>query len=278
MSARRIGGHLSVAGGFAQGLKRAAAIGANTLQIFSGSPRVWARRPLSSLSEELTAFAAAADEQDIRPIFVHSIYLLNLASENKELVQKSKKMLIYDLKFGSVFAGAGVVVHLGSHQGRGWEVVREQVRVLIQECIDEAEVATPFLIENSAGQKGKLGSDLREIRWLLDGVDRRQLGWCYDTCHGWAAGYDHEKLWATLDELHLWKSLRCVHANDSRDPFASGRDRHDNIGDGTLPRREWRALLGQEKWAGVPLITEAPGLDGNGPDAENIRRLQALCA
>lgn len=276
---KRIGAHLSCAGGYENGLHKAVEIGANALQIFSGSPRVWARKPL--VKDELARFAQTADQMNIRPLFVHALYLVNLASETKESVQKSINVLTHELKFGKEIGCAGVVVHLGSHQGRGWEAVRESVAQSVKKIIVESESPTPFLIENSAGQKGKLCSDLAEIRWLLDAVNEPTLGWCYDTCHGWAAGYqvaqqEGKSLFAEIDANQLWDSLRCLHVNDSRDPFASGRDRHANILQGTIPKEEWVALLNHPRFAHTPFITEAPGLDGEGPDAYNIQTLRSL--
>lgn len=276
---RRVGAHLSCAGGYENGLLNAERVGADTLQIFSGSPRVWARKPLNPV--ELEHFAKQADERDIRPLFVHALYLVNLASETKESVQKSIDVLIQELKFGKYIRSAGVIVHLGSHQGRGWEAVREEVARSIKEIITASESPTPFLIENSAGQKGKLCSDLSEIRWLLDKVNEPTLGWCYDTCHGWCAGYqafgnEGNSLFDTIEKLDLWHSLGCLHANDSRDPFASGKDRHANILQGSIPKEEWTALLNEPRLAHVPIITEVPGLDGEGPDKANVDMLRSL--
>lgn len=277
---RKVGAHLSVAGGYNNAVDAAVEIGADCLQIFSGSPRVWARKEIDPAA--LNAFKKYADDHDIRPIFVHALYLLNLTSENTELVQKSVKVLIHDLKFGSYFDCAGVVVHLGSHQGRGWETVRDNLALLIRDIIDQSESKVPFLIENSAGQSGKLCSDLSEIRWLLDAVDRPTLGWCFDTCHGWAAGYrmggadGMKDLEQELEGLELWGSLRCIHLNDTRDGSGSGRDRHANIGQGNLPPKELQAFLWHQKVRGIPLITEAPGLDGNGPDKFNIDAIRAI--
>lgn len=276
---RRVGAHLSCAGGYENGLLNAERVGADTLQIFSGSPRVWARKPLHPT--ELEHFSQQADERDIRPLFVHALYLVNLASETKESVQKSIDVLIHELKFGKHINSAGVVVHLGSHQGRGWEAVRDEVARAIKHIITASGSPTPFLIENSAGQKGKLCSDLAEIRWLLDTVDEPTLGWCYDTCHGWAAGYqafgnEGNSLFEAIERLDLWDSLGCLHANDSRDPFASGRDRHANILQGTIPKEEWTAILNEKRWSHVPIITEVPGADGEGPDKPNIDMLRSL--
>ncbi len=278
---RRIGAHLTSAGGPERAVDRALAIGADCLQIFSGSPRAWARRPLHE--DGLRSFQKYSLEHDIRPIFVHALYLVNLASDQTELVQKSVKVLIHDLKFGAGFNSAGVVVHLGSHQGRGWLAVRENVALLIKKIIDEAAADTPFLIENSAGQNGKLCSDLSEVRWLLDTVARPSLGWCYDTCHGWAAGYyasqpqlGGKNLLTEVDRLELWPTLRCLHVNDSRDPFGDGRDRHDNIGKGQIDLTEFKMLLNHAQAQEIPIITEAPGLDGNGPDSYNLEEIKKL--
>jgi len=281
---RRIGAHLSTAGGYNNGVDRAIEIGANALQIFSGSPRTWKRKPIDKA--ELAAFQKYAISHDVRPLFVHALYLVNMVSDKTESVQKSKEVLIHELEFTSIFQGAGLIVHAGSHQGRGWEAVKEGFFVLMKNILEEAAGESPLLIENSAGQKGKLHSTLGEIRETLDAVNSLRLGWCYDTCHGWAAGYsavahnDHAErkdLFATFEKYDLWDSLKCIHVNDSRDPFGSGRDRHENIGEGTIPSEELSAILNHPKLQNVPIITEVPGFDGaKSPDAENILRLRSI--
>jgi deoxyribonuclease-4 len=278
---RRIGAHLPAAGGYPNAITKALEIGANTVQIFSGTPRVWARPPVDP--QRGADLKAAAEKADVLPVTVHALYLVNVASDNPESVAKSWKALEYDFLMGKHFDCSGVVVHLGSHQGRGWETVRDQVASGLKSFLEKVDSDVPFLIENSAGQKGKLCSDLREIRWLLDTVDHPQLGWCYDTCHGWAAGYSVTQpqspefdLFNTLEELNLWGDLRCVHFNDSRDLQGSGRDRHANIGEGNVPPEDMKAILNHPKLTHVPFITEAPGLDGNGPDKANIDRIRGM--
>ncbi len=280
---RRVGAHLSTAGGYTKAVDRAIDIGANALQIFSGSPRTWKRKPINE--EEVQEFAKYAFSKDVRPLFVHALYLVNLVSDNTESVQKSKNVIIHELEFTSKIQGSGLVVHVGSHQGRGWDAVKEDLFVLLKNVLSEAYGDSPFLIENSAGQKGKLHSDLGEIRETLDAVKSPRLGWCYDTCHGWAAGYsateqddpDRKDLFAALEEYDLWDSLKCIHVNDSRDPFNSHRDRHENIGEGSIPREELDAILNHPKLKDIPIITEVPGFDGKkSPDAENISRLRGI--
>jgi deoxyribonuclease-4 len=290
---RLIGAHVSAAGGIDKAIERAQAIGCNCVQVFSGSPRVWARSPLDKIDTQ-KVFAKQA-ELLVTPIVTHSIYLLNLASENPDLVRKSTEALTYDLHFDSLVKGGGVVVHLGSHQGRGWEPVKDQVVEKLSFILAQTPDNSTLLIENSAGQQGKLTSDLQEIRWLLDQVKSPRLGWCLDTCHAHANGYalgsvmktraltgetkvtpkDFD-LAETITQLDLWSALKVIHVNDSRDEFASGRDRHANLNDGLIPTEDLRHFLNLPQLAHVPLILEVPGLKDEGPDAENVQRLKAL--
>ncbi len=271
---RKIGGHVSAAGGVDKAVERAHAIGANCVQVFSGSPRVWARAPLEKI--DLNKLFSKQEELGVSPIFTHALYLTNVASENADLVRKSREALIYDLRFDALVKGSGVVVHLGSHQGRGWEAVKTQTAAVIGEVLAATPPESHFLIENSAGQQGKLCSDLTEIQWLLQQVGSDRLGWCFDTCHGWAAGVAYEQMIAQAKDLKILDSLRCIHVNGSRDPFGSGRDRHANIGEGEIPDDALAAFLNNPAVNQIPLITEVPGIDGEGPDAENIRRIKAL--
>lgn len=269
-----IGAHVSAAGGLEQAVVRAVEMGGNCMQVFSGSPRVWARKPLASLNFE--KYYSKREELSLGPVITHSLYLLNIASENPLLLQKSHDALVYDLGFDSLVKGSGIVVHLGSHQGRGWDSVREQVVREIAGVLEASPDDSTFLIENSAGQNGKLCSDFAEIRWLIDQLQTRRVGWCFDTCHGFAAGHALNEVANHMAEQSLTEWLKVIHVNDSRDPFASGRDRHANLGDGTIPREQLEAFLTDPALDGIPLILEVPGLDGNGPDAQNVARLKEL--
>lgn len=297
---KHIGAHVSASGGIEKTPKRAADIGCNAIQLFSGSPRVWRKKDLSD--HHVDKFYSEVEKYDIKSIFTHAIYLTNLASNKPELVQKSVKSLGYDLAFDALIKGSGVVVHLGSHQGRGWETVRDQVAEQIRQLLAQAPAGATLLIENSAGQNGKLNSDLAEIKWLLDEVDSPQLGWCFDTCHAHAAGYSlgeevrvkegQDALLATdekevknvrsetaleaISRLDLWDTLKVIHVNDSRDEFGSGRDRHDNLGEGNIPREDFKYFLNHEEVKNIPLVLEVPGVDKKGPDSENVKRLRGL--
>ncbi len=295
-----IGGHVSAAGGISQAPARAKAIGANSLQFFSASPRVWKRMEISK--SEVDKFNQLKKELGIEKSVIHAIYLLNLASENQELAAKSREVIEFDLRVDSATGGSGVVVHLGSHQGRGFEIVKHQLAEQISQVLGNTPENSTFLIENSAGQNGKIASELSEIRWLIDHVKSPRLGWCLDTCHAFANGYSLENplkpvqsgsskpeaqnlfesvqernLFEEIDRLFLWDTLKVIHVNDSRDPASSGRDRHENIGFGEIGEKVFRSFLTHEKVRGLPLILEVPGIEGkSGPDKQNVDRVKEL--
>ncbi len=292
MKDRRIGAHVSSAGGFPKAVERAAAIGANCMQVFSSSPRGWANNWERSLDSE--KLFSKQKELNVTPIFTHGLYLINLASENQNQLDKSIQALKAELHFDSAVKGSGVIVHLGSHMGSGWVAVKDQLAQSISRILSSTPEDSTFLIENSAGQNGKVSSNLAEIRWLLDTVDSPRLKWCFDTCHGFAAGYllgnpagvetdrhvlfsEEPKYAATaIEQLDLWKDLRCIHVNDSKQPYNSGKDRHENLLEGEVPQEDFSYFLNLPQVREIPLIMEVPGFKGEGPDAENISRLKSL--
>ena len=277
-STRRIGAHLSVAQGLIHAAQEMIEKGGNCLQVFSASPRVWARKPLDAFPfEEYKKFCT---EHDFGPTIVHAMYLVNLATDNPDLLKKSIDVLKYDLRFSSHLGAMGVVVHPGSHQGRGFEQTRAQVSSAIVEILKDTPEDSMFLLENAA-QKGKIGADLHEIRAYLDDVTAagfgKRLGWCYDTCHGFCSGYELSALEHKITELQLWDSLRAVHLNDARDPLGSGRDRHENLGKGEMSLKTLETFLQHPKFKHLPLFMEVPGFDGEGPDAKNVSIAKQLC-
>lgn len=277
MMNRKIGAHLSTAGGVDKAVERAHALGANALQVFSGSPRMWRRTPLANIDAQ--KIWSNQEKYLVKPIFTHALYLVNLASNNQELVEKSIQALIHDLNFDAYIKGAGVVVHLGSHQGRGFAAVKNELVKRIKVILANTPSNSTFIIENSAGQNGKIASDLTEIKWLVEQLKSKRVKWCFDTCHGFAAGKKLVGVDSVINEIEqfsLLESLACLHVNDSRDPFGSGRDRHANIGEGELGLETLKEFLSDQRLAKIPIITEVPGADGNGPDKENITRLWKL--
>lgn len=282
---RRVGAHLSISGGLDKAMESMVEMGGNCLQIFSGSPRGWIGKLLEAT--EVKRFRNLSKTKDIRPVFIHAKYLINLASAKKELVEKSIESLKFDFRVGEMIGAAGVIVHLGSHLGRGFAAVQEQLVMNIKTILQASSGQTKFLIENSAGQKGKLCSQFREISLLLRTFNDSRLGWCYDTCHGFNAGYLLGKssvnsltgfdMVREAEKYDLLKSLECLHVNDSRDEFSSGHDRHANLGEGSLGLALIKKYVNYSQLKHLPLIIETPGFDGQGPDKKNLEILKSLC-
>lgn len=274
---RRLGAH--VGGGLTSAIENTIVIGGNCLQIFAGSPRMWAR----SLWQEDVAkkFAELAIKNDLNPVYIHALYLTNLASDNSELVEKSIAALVMDMKNSAAINGAGVVLHIGSHQGRGWANSRALVIKSIEEVLSKTPDNSFLLLENSAGQNGKIGS-LVELSDILNAIDSPRLKVCLDTAHAFEAGYN----FTTIQGLDIWlkeigntisfEKIELLHLNDSKTPLGSGRDNHQNIGDGYIGSDGLKRLINHPKLAKLPLILEVPGLEGMGPDKENIDRVKSL--
>ena len=274
---RRVGGH--VGGGLTSAIDNTLAIGGNCLQIFAGSPRMWAR---SLWAVDVTQkFTELAIKNDLNPVYIHALYLTNLASDNEELVEKSIAALVIDMKNSAAINGAGVVLHIGSHQGRGWENARALVIESIRKVLDSTPKKSYLLLENSAGQNGKIGS-LTELSDILNSIDSPRLKFCLDTAHAFEAGYN----FTAIQGLEMWlkeigdtisfEKIELLHLNDSKTPLGSGRDNHQNIGDGYIGRDGIKTLINHPKLAHLPLILEVPGLEGMGPDKENIDRVKSL--
>ncbi len=275
---RRVGAHLSIGGGLHKAVESIVAKGGSALQIFSSSPRMW----VSSLpkEEDVARFNQLTKEHDVKPVFIHAKYLVNLASDKQELVEKSKDSLLFDFKVASLIGAEGVVVHLGSHLGRGFGAVKDQLVREIKGILKESQGEVMFLIENAAQKKGKIGYRLEDISQLLQAVDSSRLGWCLDSCHAYNAGYFSGKDWGNtlvgfdifdeVERLGLVDSLKCLHINDSRDEFDSGRDRHANLGEGEMGVDELKVYVNHSEFKQLPLIIETPGFDGKGPDKKNL--------
>ncbi len=281
MSTRLIGAHVSASGGIFQAPARAKAIGANFVQIFSDSPRVWQRHHASD--EVCSQFTVNSKENGILGNCIHALYLVNLASDKPELVQKSIESLSYDMNLAPRIGSVGVVVHVGSYSKREWNSCREDVVRNIATILENTPSGGTFLIENSAGQGGKVGSDLAEIKYMIDTLQAGdRVGVCIDSCHAFAAGYslvpmEGEKLlYDWIDELGLTSKIKVVHVNDSRDEYFSHKDRHANIGDGHIGNEMLSAFVNHSIFKDIPLVLEVPGIEEEGPDSENINRLKNL--
>jgi deoxyribonuclease-4 len=277
-----LGAHLSTSGGIQTAVDRAEAIGADALQIFTQSPRMW--RPTAHPEENLARFRERRAETGLGAVLCHAVYLVNLASPDDELYEKSVTALTATVDVACAIEADGVVFHVGSHLGAGFEAGLERAVPAIRRALERCSETTWLLMENSAGAGGTLGRSLDELAGLFDATGRHpRLGLCLDSCHLWVSGVDvtDPATWeAVLDDVDArigLDRLRALHVNDARDGLGSNRDRHANVGGGVMGDG-LAAFLGSERVQGLPAVLETPGPDGHGPDAEELRRLRELHA
>jgi deoxyribonuclease-4 len=277
---RPIGAHVPSAGGLAAGrLKYAAAVGAETVQVFAANPRGWAAQAGDAAEDE--ALREQADRGGI-PVFAHAPYLINLGSPDQRVRALSATALRHALARGAQIGARGVVVHTGSAVGGDRAAALRQVREILLPLLDEIPADGPeLLLEPTAGQ-GMLCSAMADLGPYLDALDRHpRANVCLDTCHAFAAGHDLAApggVTRTLAELESAAGtgrLRLIHANDSKDGCGSRRDRHENIGAGQIGAPGFGWLLRHPATAGVPFIVETPGGEsGHAKDVETLRRLR----
>ena len=276
-----IGAHVSSSGGIHTAIDRAVAIGADSIQIFTQSPRMW--RPTNHDPETFVKFRERRAEEGIGGVLCHALYLCNLAAPDDEIYTKSIAALRNTMEVASAIGG-DVVFHVGSHLGSGFDAGLERVVPAIEQVLELATDETWLLIENSAGTGGTIGRSIAELATLHERVGRHpHLGICLDSCHLYASGVDvgdPAALDACLDEVDATiglDRLRALHVNDSATPLGSNRDRHANIGEGLLGE-QLGVFLGNARLQAVPAVLETAGPDKHGPDANEVQRTKELHA
>lgn len=276
----RIGFHVPIAGGWRRTLQRAIERRCTTLQVFTSAPVQWAQVPLHPV--EAPWFAEALRALDIAPLFVHAIYLLNLATEDRELWERSRRHLRTELRRAHTLGAAGVVVHLGSTGDAGTEAAGlKRVARAVDFALGDAPGDCRVLLENCSGQGALIGSTpqaLGEVMTLSRHPDR--LAVCLDTAHAFARGYalhTPDGLGALLDECDRafgLDRLVLIHANDSLGALGSRRDRHGHIGHGEIGRAGFANVLNHPALAHLPFIMETPSEQDW--DARNLRAIRRL--
>src|SRR5436309_11942621 len=278
----KIGAHVRSGGRVFNAIDNAVAIGAETIQLFSGAPQAWRRKNYTPA--EVEAYKQRVAETGIEPAFIHGLYLVNLASSNPDFLAKSFDALTADMKAADLLGAKGVIFHLGSHKGSGYEACFEQVVEYVRRVVEASPGDAWLILENSAGMGGAIGSNFGELGRIIREAGSKRVRVCIDTQHAFAAGYDVKTppgLDKAMDEFDHEVGLDClaaVHANDSKGPLASGLDRHENIGDGEIGRDGFANILSHPAFAEVPFLLEVPGIEDRGPDKENVERLKEIRA
>jgi len=276
-----IGAHVSPAGGLYKAIERGAELGAESIQIFNQSPRMW--RPTNYGEDDFARFREARADSAIGGVLIHAVYLLNCASEDPEIREKSLTSLTHSLRVGDAIGATGVVLHPGSAKtGHVGEAIT-RAGVVIAEALAESERCALHL-EDTAGAGGTLGRSFEELAALIDaaGGDAR-LGMCLDSCHLLASGYEVrtvdglDETLAECDRTVGLERLHSIHLNDSMTPLGSNRDRHAAPGDGEIGEDGLAVFLSEPRFQDLPVVLETGSADGAvaSADVDLARELRA---
>ena len=292
----RFGAHVSSSGGISKAIGRGTDLGCESLQVFTHNPRTW--KPINHTDDEIAAFRAGAAAARMGPLVSHGLYLINLGAPDREvptgppgkpatgtrnIYRSSVESLVQHLSVGDALGLAGVVLHVGSSKGSNEAEAIGRIGAGIAEAFETAPGDCQAFLENTAGAGDTIGRSFAQLRAVADAVGHpERLGVCLDSQHLFASGYPvHEPggIDAVLEDFDATLGigrLRCLHLNDSKTAFGSNRDRHENIGDGEIGEDGMRSILGCPHLQGLPVILEVPGLEGKGPDAQNMARVRRL--
>jgi len=275
-----IGAHVSTGGGLPKAIERAEEMGCESIQIFNQSPRMW--RPTAYGVEDFAVFREAMVASRVEAVVIHAVYLINCATRDKEMREKSLQSLTHALRTGAAIGAAGVVLHPGAQKGEPLGPSIKRAAKVIAAALKDSE-RCPLLLEQTAGHKGLLGRDFDQTAELIElAGGGRRLGLCLDSCHLFAQGYDvtdPDSLAAVLDEADRkvgLDRLRCLHVNDAAAPLGSCRDRHANVGKGEMGRKGLATFLSEPRFEGLPATLETPGPNRKGPDKKEVQAAKRL--
>jgi deoxyribonuclease IV len=281
-----LGAHVSTSGGCSSAPVRAAEIGSRWTQIFTKQPQRWAEPEFGAAEGE--AYRAACAEHGIIGTTVHASYLINAASPDETLYERSVRSLAAEYRRSAAIGAAHVVVHPGSATDgdRAAGLVRNADAVV--RILRETEGETVLCLEVTTGKGNVLGSTLEELRFMLDRIEetggdgiRARAACCLDTCHLYAAGYDlrdgYDDVMAEVERVLGLDEVKVWHLNDSQGALGSTTDRHADIGEGQIGEEGFRRLMRDSRLAGVPMLLETPkGDDPVASDRRNLERLRRL--
>lgn len=277
-----LGAHVSIAGGLPKAFERGDDLGCDSLQIFVKNASQWKGRPLAE--DEVTTFRAAHTASQAGPLVAHASYLINLAATDPKTLEKSLAALGDELDRCSRLGVDGLVLHPGAHLGAGEEEGLAKISASLDTVLGERpDCTTRVLLENTAGQGTVLGYRLEQLAAIRSGADAAdRIGYCLDTCHAFAAGYPvhepegYEEWMAQVDEILGFDRVGALHLNDSKQPFGSKKDRHENIGEGEIGADLFARLVHDERWAGTAAVLETPIGDDEQGHRRDLERLRSF--
>ncbi|MCS1350576.1 deoxyribonuclease IV [Mechercharimyces sp. CAU 1602] len=273
----KIGCHISVAKGLYKASQRAHEVGAESFQVFTKNPR--GLRPKKLNYADAEKGVAYCQEHGIT-LVAHTPYITNLSTYKEDLHEVTIRSIKEDLHIAETYGAIGAVVHCGKHTGKGEEYGTERMVETLNKILQEYEGPTKLLLENTAGQGTELGLQIEDLVKIRNATEYpEKIGFCFDTCHGFASGAwsedSFEQLVATMKETGYLDSLVAIHFNDSKTPFNSRKDRHEKIGKGEIGEAALAKFLRSEAFQNQPVILETP-VDDEGEYEEEIRYLHHL--
>jgi deoxyribonuclease IV len=277
-----MGFHVSITGSLSNAIKNAEEIGCTAFQIFTRNPRGWTPKPLEMKDVEEFKRKIKNSPIDKKNVVVHMPYLPNFAAPNSESYDKSKIVLSEEIIRCYLLDIPYLILHLGSHLGFGKKNGIKQIVNACNFALDNfnssyrRHLRLNILIENSAGQKNSLGSTFDEIKEILDELNDKKFGVCFDTCHAFACGYDLRTSGKVIETMNNFneiiniKNLKVLHLNDSKGKLNENRDRHQHIGLGSIGKEGMAEFLRDKYIQNIPIIMETP-IDGMRGDKENMK-------
>jgi deoxyribonuclease-4 len=278
----KFGAHMSISGGLHKAFGYGERAGCDTIQIFSKNQQQWRGKAL--LEQDIALFKAEQQRTGFEPIIVHDSYLINLASPNDELWEKSIGAFADELERCNALGIPYLVTHPGAHTGSGEEAGLRREASALNRLLDTGVGGdTMILLETTAGQGTCLGQRFEHLTYLIEQAVRpERIGVCVDTCHMLAAGYDIRTpaacaaTFAEFDRIVGIERIKAFHLNDSQKDLGSRVDRHTHIGDGCVGLEGFRAIVNDPRFADLPMILETPKGDDLAEDIENLSRLRGL--
>ncbi|MFH1416416.1 MAG: deoxyribonuclease IV [Elusimicrobiota bacterium] len=261
----KTGAHCPINKGFTKAVDHILKAGGNTLQIFSGNPRAWKKKPIEQ--EEAEAFYEKRRKEKVTPLVIHASYMVNMGTSDEILWKRSVAALEDEILRSDILRADYLVVHAGTNPDRDAGLKRHIEAV---KQASDTDKKVKLLIENSAGQGNSLLSDLDSLAELVRKSYPSGTGLCIDTAHAFQAGYSPEALIKNRSAAYA----EIIHANDSKTPMGSRVDRHEHIGQGKIGKTGFRKILNNPAWKDLPFILETPWEDGM--DKKNIKQLKAL--
>jgi deoxyribonuclease-4 len=275
-----LGAHMSTAGGLSHAITAGESIGCTAIQLFTANNRSWSFQECDPV--QIKAFIEAQKKSTVRVVISHAGYLINLGSPNKLVAAQSQKALQSELARCAQLAISLVVVHPGAHLDSSPETCIQQIAHAIDRVLTNTPRSPIILLENTAGQGTSIGHTLEQLAEIRSQITQKdRVGFCFDTCHAHAAGYDlttpdcYQKFWQHADRILGIENIGTIHLNDTQKALGSRVDRHARIATGTIGLAEFKLLMHDTRFADVPKILETP-YETLADHKEEIQLLQSI--